>query len=149
MAVTKEIVFETCEALRGAQTPVTFRTVYAHTGGSRTRVCTWWRAWTALAQAEPALLPEAFREAMQRFLEVDEWEARYQALRRTLVPEAETQLQALQAHYAESTALLQQVREQVTLASAELTVLRSDVAANRRTLAAFLTGEGDQGGAEL
>jgi hypothetical protein len=148
MAVTKEIVFETCEALRGAQTPVTFRTVYAHTGGSRTRVCSWWREWTAGAQPQPALLPESFATSMQRFLEGDAWEARYQHLHRHLLPEAEGQLVALQAQYAESVALLTQVQRQLTVTTAELTTLQAEVRANRRALAAFLTG-GDPDGPDL
>lgn len=120
-AVTEAQVRQVCEQLAQADGKAEFRKVYALTGGNHTNVLQWWRTWQA--DYEPQLLPATFHASLQRFLDTDVWEARYQELTRTLVPEAEARVHQLESQCAQHDATLAQLHARISQERRELAAL--------------------------
>ena len=140
--IDQQTVYDTCNTL-AHEGPVSFRKLYAAVGGNRENVRQWWHQWQSAYGEEDPLLPEAFTTSLQKFLETDTWEARYQALTRDLIPGQEARLATLdaQGHAAEEQLHLVQAR--LKAAVEELQVIRAEVVANRQALLTFVSGGED------
>ena len=145
MALTQEAVYAACNDLESQGAKVTFREVYAKTGGSHSNVLAWWKAWKADygEEGDDDLLPQGLVTALHRVLETDALSARHQALTQDLLPTQETRLAHLDAQYHEAEERLQTVQARLKAAVEELQVIRAEVVANRQALLAFVSGEDD------
>ena len=125
--IDQQTVYDTCQNL-AREGPVSFRKLYARLGGNRGNVRQWWHQWQREYGEEDPLLPEAFTTSMQKFLQVDEWEARYQALTQTLVPAAEERLATLDAQCHAAEEQLQTLRAHATVLHARVAALTTEEA---------------------